>query len=100
MCGKSGIVHDFILFQGKTTEFDQTNIKSFGLGASVVLELTKQLKKENYCVYFDNFFSTLNLFKILKNNKIFTAGTVRVDRFCKPPFMSDKECSKKPKGFH
>lgn len=47
LCGASGIIYDFLLYQGAGTELDPVVQKKFGLGASVVLYFTKNLKKMN-----------------------------------------------------
>lgn len=49
-------------------------------------------------MFFDNYFSTFPLFEILARKQIYAAGTVRLDRFSKPPFSSDSEMKKKGRG--
>lgn len=101
LCGKSGIVHDFILYQGATTELNATCYKKFGLGPAVVLELSKQLSNgKGHKLYFDNFFSSYHLFQALKSQGIYAAGTVRPNRFGKNlPFSDDKTIMKQTRGF-
>lgn len=50
-------------------------------------------------LYFDNNFSSYHLLQILKQKGIMAACTARVNRFVKPPFLSDKVTNKKPRGF-
>lgn len=101
LCGKSGIVHDFILYQGASTEFDPVLLKKFGLGPTVVLQLCEKIiREEGHKVYFDNFFSSYHLFQALKEKQIQAAGTVRLNRFGKNiPLISDKDIMKKPRGY-
>ena len=95
LAGKSGLPYDFVLYQGKASGISEQNIKRFGFGASVVLHLSDRLKHPGHQLYFDNFFSSYNLFEILRHNKINAAGTVRINRFVSPPLLNDKEMKKK-----
>ncbi|XP_054259664.1 piggyBac transposable element-derived protein 3-like [Macrosteles quadrilineatus] len=90
MCGESGVVYDFVIYQGKNTEIDKENKEVFGLGASVALHLANSVPPGSE-LYFDNFFSSYHLFQMLTKKSAFAASTVRVDRFVKPPFMTTKE---------
>lgn len=98
LCGQSGMLYDFLLYQGKTTELDQTNMKKFGQGASVVLHLINRIHKPGHHLFYDNYFSSYNLLQMLKSKNILAAGTIRVNRFNKPPLLTDKEISKRPRG--
>ncbi|XP_046392264.1 piggyBac transposable element-derived protein 3-like [Ischnura elegans] len=98
LCGQSGLCYDFLVYQGATTEIEPEYLKRFGLGASVVLQLTKRIKTEGHFLYFDNYFSSFHLFEALKVKKIFAAGTVRTNRFGNPPLHTDKELGKRGRG--
>ncbi|KAE9528804.1 hypothetical protein AGLY_012379 [Aphis glycines] len=98
MCGESGLVYDFLLYQGSTTELNCNIQKVFGLGGAVVLKLTMLLKKNRHFLYMDNFFTSFNVLHALQQNCIYSAGTIRVNRFANPPFISDKELSKMGRG--
>jgi len=39
LCSSNGMVYNILLYQGFTTEIDANMLKTFGLGASVVLHL-------------------------------------------------------------
>lgn len=69
LCGESGIIHDLLLYQGSKTEINSVNLRQFGLGASTVLHLTENVEKNLQFIYFDNFFSTFQLFEILQKKK-------------------------------
>lgn len=96
LCGKSGIAYDFIIYQGASTGLNANHLASFGLGASTILHLCERIKKEGHTFYYDNYFSSYQLLQVLKSKKIFAAGTVRVNRFSKPPLLNDKQL--KPRG--
>ncbi|XP_060862211.1 piggyBac transposable element-derived protein 3-like [Metopolophium dirhodum] len=98
LCGASGVIYDFIIYQGSETEFCPQFKNKFGLGASVVLQLTEHVEENKHFLFFDNYFASYNLFEILLQRKIFAASTIRVDRFSKPPFMNDKVLASIGKG--
>lgn len=96
--GKSGLAYDFITYQGSTTEFDPDILCTFGAGATMVLYLANRIDRSGHKLFFDNYFSTFQLFEILAQKKIYAAGTIRMDRFAKPPFTKDSEMKKKGRG--
>ncbi len=55
--------------------------------------------KQGHKLYFDNYFSSYQALGILRNKGVNAAGTIRVDRFAKPPLLSEKEMTKKGRGF-
>lgn len=61
----------------------------------MVLHLANRIDRPGHKLFFDNYFSTFPLFEILVRKQIYAAGTVRLDRFSKPPFSSDNEMKKK-----
>ncbi|KAJ8953512.1 hypothetical protein NQ318_023635 [Aromia moschata] len=95
LCGESGMIYDFIIYQGKTTGLDQSWQQRFCQGASVVMHLSKRITIPYTQLYFDNYFSSYSLFQYLKFQNILAAGTIRLNRFGKPPFSSDKQLTKK-----
>ncbi|KAG5899650.1 hypothetical protein JTB14_036022 [Gonioctena quinquepunctata] len=100
LCGKSGYAYDFIFYQGKTTGLNENNLKNYGQGAYVVLHLSERIGTEKgHRLYYDNYFSSYDLLTILKDKQIYAAGTIRMNRFFKPPLMTDREMKKKNRGF-
>lgn len=98
LASECGIIYDFILYQGSSTELDQNKLKIFGFGASVVLFLVQTLKEKTHFLFFDNFFSTYLLFERLYYLGIYAAGTVRANRFVNPPLLGDKIMAKIDRG--
>jgi len=98
LCGSSGILYGFIVYQGVTTEYRE-EYKAFGISAGTVMQLSERITEPNHQLYFDNFFSTYALFQWLKNRQIYAVGTIRINRFGNPPLLSDKDMKKKPRGF-
>jgi Transposase IS4 len=99
ICGKSGQPYDFIMYQGSSTELNRDNLAKFGLGASVVLHLSQRLTNLGHQIFMDNFFTTYQILEVLKAVGTNAAGTIRVNRFNKPPFLSDPVMKKKGRGF-
>ena len=54
--------------------------KYFGLGASIVYQLTKPLHGKHHQVYFDNYFSTVPPMEYLLYHQVYCCGTIRSDR--------------------
>lgn len=98
LCGTSGMMYDFLIYQGSTTEMNSEQQEVFGLGASVVLKLAERINEINIQLYYDNFFSNYNLLQYLRNKHIYAACTARLDRFQKPPFSSDSAMKNMGRG--
>lgn len=98
LCGSSGQMFDFIIYQGSKTELDNDHLKIFGQGAAVVLKLSQRINEKNCRLYFDNYFSNYNLLQYLRNQQIYSSGTARQNRFKNPPFSSDKDMKKRGRG--
>ena len=98
-CGISGMLCNFEVYTGRGT--DQRDIPGILMGGNVVYRLTRILPKErNYKVFFDNYFSSLNLMVMLKEEKIWAIATIRRDRLqdAGPKLAADKELKKKGRG--
>jgi Transposase IS4 len=59
----------------------------------------KRIANPGHNLYFDHYFFTYRVFEVLKELKINAAGTLRVNRFTHPQFLSDKEMKFKGLGF-
>jgi hypothetical protein len=81
-------------YQGKGTSLDG----DVGLGGSVVLDLISELPPLNYCLYFDNYFTSLRLLQKLKDKGIAATGTIRANRIEKCPLASVEVMKKKERG--
>ena len=81
-CGVSGIVYDFQVYTGAGSGArDDDNAQNLGVGGNVVKHLTSSLPCHvGYKVYFDNYFSSVNLLHYLKTQGIWAIGTIRADR--------------------
>ena len=67
--------------QGKNQVFvDDSMPKYFGLGPSIVYQLTKPLHGKHHQVFIDNYFSTVPLMEYLLHHQVYCCGTIRSDR--------------------
>jgi hypothetical protein len=82
--GVSGIIYDYILYAGEDTfrqhRFSEEE-ESLGFGAKVVIALCQSIEHKPAIIYCDNFFSSPELFYILREGYgIFGLGTIRNNR--------------------
>ena len=92
--GKSGIIYDFFLYSGKHS----TGGESCSAEA-IVLKLSEGIPKhQNHLLFFDNWFSTMNLMLLLKSEGIFTTATFRANRLNGCPLSADKDLKKEGHG--
>ena len=73
--GENGYVSEFEVYTGK--KGDQVEK---GLGEGVVRRLTHNILNRNHQVYFDNFFTSINLLVYLLKNGTYASGTLRTNR--------------------
>ena len=88
-CAVSGFMIGFDVYTGKS---NGGNV-SLGLGERVVLDLVRMFHHLFYCLFFDNFFTSLPLLKTLLEKGLFACGTIRSTRrhFPKTELKADKE---------
>lgn len=97
LCSSDGYLFQFIPYGGAETNSDRQNMP---LGTSVVLKLLSVVPKpEMHKIYFDNFFSSYGLFKILKEKGFFASGTVRENRLAGCLLDDSKNMKKKTSWF-
>jgi Transposase IS4 len=60
---------------------------------------TNQVQVPGHKLNFDNYFANYQIFEVLKKFKINEPGTLRVNCFAHPPFLSDKETKNKGRGY-
>ena len=97
----SGYPYKFMIYCGKSTEEDSTQVKQHGLGHQVVTSLLSVLSyPECHEVFFDNFFTSYDLLVHLKSLKIKATGTARENRLKHCPLKDTKVLKKTPRGTH
>ncbi|KAF9405413.1 hypothetical protein HW555_013841, partial [Spodoptera exigua] len=107
IAGVTGFVYDFLIYGGEDTfrSIDLSPVESsLGMGAKVVIALCKTIPDPAcFVVYFDNFFTNLELIHYLREEMgIFSLGTIRANRLrgAEKKLMSDKALKKNPRGSH
>lgn len=93
----SGIVLDFIIYQGSET-FSGSSYLEMGLGATAVLTLAEPLVP-GHVLYHDRYFSSLKLCNALLKRGIRSSGTIMSNRIPKTVLLkTDKELKKEGRG--
>ena len=82
------IYPSFEIYQGKSGE--DGVIDGYGLGESVILNMSKELEQKGHEIYFDNYFNSVLLMETLYEKGIMACGTVRSDRKHLPGFIVDR----------
>uniref|UniRef100_A0A1I8N2Y9 PiggyBac transposable element-derived protein domain-containing protein n=1 Tax=Musca domestica TaxID=7370 RepID=A0A1I8N2Y9_MUSDO len=93
--GVSGIMYDFTLYIGEGT------CESFGMGISsdIVLALASNIPmNQNFKLFFDNWFTSINLMIALRQRGILSVGTIRSNRLKNCALCSEKELQKRGRG--
>lgn len=102
--GTSGMVYDFFPYDGADTfqnvKFTEWEEDYLGVGGKTVVRLCKTISNPTLStVYFDNWFTSLELIYYLRNELgILSLGTIRKDRLRNSIFSSDKAMKKKGRG--
>jgi len=95
LVSSSGYCYDFDVYCGK----NENEKRTMPLGAKVVLDFVSKIPNPSpYNVYFDNYFTTHSLMKVLKDLNIKATGTLRENRKLKCPLDSNKVFKNKPRG--
>lgn len=82
----SGMMHDFIIYEGKGTAHDH----GFGISGDIVIYLVKDLPEhKSHKLFFDNWFTSLRLVEELSCKGFLCVGTFRADRTEKCPLAVD-----------
>ncbi len=100
---RSGIVYDSRVYTGagSGTTADELSSQNLGVGGNVVKHLTSSLQKNvGHKVYFDNYFSSVNLMQYLMKEGIWAVGTIRADRLkgAGKLLQDKKDLAKKGRG--
>lgn len=94
-CAETGFCFHAELYEGKQVETFPVE----GVGASVILKNISLVENPmDHVFYFDNFFTSHTLMKILAQKKVRATGTVRYNRTNKCSFKKDDEMKKEIRG--
>lgn len=77
LCGESGLIYDFLIYQGQSTPVSKDMMDKFGHGPTTVLHLAERLERNaNHKLFFDNYFTSVALVEELNKLGVFCAGTI------------------------
>ena len=98
--GSSGFMYDFYIYEGKLKDLDRgTPYEHLSKSAQVVARLVIHLPKfQNHKLFFDNWFSTLELVYYLCRLGICAVGTIRSNRTSGCPLMANKDLESQSRG--
>ena len=74
-CSPNGLTNDFEVYEGSTGQSRETS-----LSTAVVLRLAKDIYNKGHHLFFDNYFSSVDLAEELLKNKTYCCGTARSNR--------------------
>ncbi|KAG0716092.1 PiggyBac transposable element-derived protein 3 [Chionoecetes opilio] len=103
---EDGFIHDMVLYQGKTTLEAHgvpltPNKEAMGSTSKIVSVLASTMScSTTTAIFADNFFTSLEIIRYLKDMHCRYTGTARDNRIGKPPVKAIKEMEKKavPRG--
>ena len=101
LCDTSGFSYNFEVYTGKENNPDQRfqNEPDLGASANVVVRLCRNVPKhQNYKIFFDNYYTSIDFLVHLAKQGIHALGTVRPNRVPNKKIRSDKEMKKKDRG--
>ena len=98
--GTTGFMYDFYIYGGKEAETDDTaKYQNLQKSAKVVARLCQELPAHaNHQLFFDNWFTTLDLLLYLKQKGILACGTIRANRLKGCPLKENKEMKAEGRG--
>ena len=93
--GISGLIYDFEVYTGKAMKLPG----DLSVSANVVLRLVEKLPNDkNFKLYFDNWFSSVDLVSLLKERSIWSLATIRPNRLKGCILTSDNELKRQGCG--
>lgn len=99
LCGASGIIYDYLIYQGSTTEVIPADKKDFGVTGAFVLHLARRIPDGvGHKLFFDNYFTSLPVLRALREKTIYAAGTIRSNRTEKCPLKPEGQMKKEGRG--
>ncbi|GBN05381.1 PiggyBac transposable element-derived protein 1 [Araneus ventricosus] len=102
LCGDMGFAHKFEIYSGQENDpkFRRDGEPDIGPSGNVVIRLSREIpRNQNYKLYFDRYYSSLNLFVYLFQQGIQSVGTIQRNRIPNCKFRNDQELKKEPLGF-
>ena len=102
LCGDMGFAHKFEIYSGQENDpkFRVDEEPDIGASANVVVRLSREVPRhQNYKLYFDRYYTSLDLAVHLFNNGIQCVGTIQRNRIPNCKFRDEKELKKESRGY-
>ncbi|GBN35184.1 PiggyBac transposable element-derived protein 3 [Araneus ventricosus] len=102
LSGDIGFTHKFEIYSGQENDpkFRRDGEPDIGASGNVVIRLSREIpRNQNYKLYFDRYYSSLNLSVYLFQQGIQCVGTIQRNRIPNCKFRNDQELKKEPRGF-
>lgn len=97
LCDSNGLIHNFEVYTG--TIFPAPEKPDIGASGNIVIRLASVIPRhKNHLLFFDSWFTSIQLLNLLQTDGIPCMGTVRKDRLPGLAFTSDKTMKKKGRG--
>ncbi|XP_015242424.1 PREDICTED: piggyBac transposable element-derived protein 2-like [Cyprinodon variegatus] len=97
LCDTKGLVHAFHIYTGKTDP--EPGDPDIGANGNIVLRLAKAVHSPvDHLLYFDHWFSSLDLFAALGNKGVPALGTMQENQLQGCRFSSDTDMKKQGRG--
>lgn len=98
LCGQSGFAYNFEIYSGQENT-QLMNEPDLGASSNVVVRLCRMIPTNaNFRVYFDNYYTSLQLISYLANRGIFSLGTIRRNRIPDSKLPSEVDIKKWKRG--
>ncbi|XP_050527792.1 piggyBac transposable element-derived protein 3-like [Daktulosphaira vitifoliae] len=99
LSGLSGFSYDFEIFAGAQTNIMPDNLPSFSVSSNMVVKMAASIPRNcNYKIFFDNWFTSIDLLIYLEKEGILPLGTARLNRLTGLNMPSEKDFKKKGRG--
>ncbi|GBN01523.1 PiggyBac transposable element-derived protein 1 [Araneus ventricosus] len=102
LCGNMGFDHKFEIYSGQKNDikFKCDDEPDIGASGNVVIRLSREIpRNQNYKLYFDRYYSSLNFSVYLFQQGIQCVGTIQRNRITNCKFRNDQELKKEPSDF-
>nr|CAH7752477.1 unnamed protein product [Callosobruchus chinensis] len=94
LCESStGYTYNFLIYTGADTNYGD-NFVNEPLSARVVLELSNNLLDKGYCLFLDNYYTSVDLAEKLSQRRTDCVGTMRINRKGVPKDLKEKKLAR------
>nr|CAH7748298.1 unnamed protein product [Callosobruchus chinensis] len=94
LCESStGYTYNFLIYTGADTNYGD-NFVNEPLSARVVLELSNNLLDKGYCLFLDNYYTSVDLAEKLSQRRTDCVGTMRINRKGVPKDPKEKKLAR------